>query len=250
VRGRTKVNYVKLGTFPEGMCPHNTRKQMNKSTITTCVIILLITFLASCSKGCHGCHRDTSPETTIVASSVMLEARDIPDEEPAKPTGPKIRRITIGPRTRRIEAVADVPVTSQEKLAEMSKLPPDTFEETDLSSRLREKMLDAYQGREEDIPDVKIYISDMRYDEFVSYYQNLGYKVSTVAVPASQIIEPVLDQRPEMKSKINMADYDNVVIHQVMVDEAGISASDKYIDPDTFEVIDKTFVTKMNKSSR
>ena len=219
----------------------------SRSLAMTATILIFTILFASCSKGCHGCHRDTSPETTIVASSVMLEARDIPDEEPSKPSGPKIRRITIGPRTRRIETTADVPKTSQEKLAEMSQLPPDTFEETDLSSRLREKMLDAYQGREEDIPDVKIYISDMRYDEFVSYYQNLGYKVSTVAVPASQIIEPVLDQRPEMRRKINMADYDNVVIHQVMVDEAGISASDKYIDPDTFEVIDKTFVTKMNK---
>jgi hypothetical protein len=158
-----------------------------------------------------------------------------------------IKRIEIGPSGRREELPTEEELKSAFKPVSVANLPPNTYEETDLSARLREKMMDAYAGQEDSIPDVKIYLSEMKYNEFVDYYRGLGYKVNTMAVPAMQVIEPALEQRPEMAEKINLADYEEIVIHQVMIDDAGISAADKYIDPDTFQVINKTFVTKMNK---
>lgn len=215
-------------------------------TILLFSLIFPLIFLISC-KSCKSCKREAEPEVTISGDTLLLEVEEGEFVEKKDKEDSKIKRIEIGPRkeyrTPEPEAEEEVEYTPPK----ISALPPDTYEETDLSARLREKMVAAYDGQEEAIPDVKIYLSDMKYNEFVDYYKSLGYSVHTVAVPAKQVIEPVLEQRPEMASKINLADYEDVVIHQVMVDDAGISAADKYIDPDTFEVIDKTFVTKMNK---
>jgi len=203
-------------------------------------------------QGCSSCKKDNGePEKSISSSPIELYFEEpIPEPEPIKKKNSKVKYIEIGSSKRILK---DAPKISREKTAEPvdrmveASLPPKTYQETNLTDRLREKIVDAYGGKEEGIPDIKIYISEMKYNDFVSYYKNLGFNVKTVAVPAMQVIEPVLEQRPELASSINLAEYENVVIHQVMVDEVGISAADKYIDPDTFEIIDKTFVTKSKK---
>lgn len=210
--------------------------------LATLLVILIVGSFA----GCRACKKSDEPVVTISAAPVTIEGRA---EEPAAlpaGKGSNVKHITIGPGKGEDEEPAAPQEEPAKKISDVA-LPPNTFEETDLSARLREKMLDAYKGREDDMPDVKIYLSDMKYDEFVNYYKGLGYSVRTVAVPARQVIEPVLDLRPELAGKINLSAYDDVVIHQVMVDDAGISAADKYIDPDTFQVLDKTFVAKVNK---
>lgn len=216
------------------------------------LLLIIVSFI-----GCGSCRRNKEPTTTVTSRPLTLDTREAEKEVDAiEKKGPKIRYIEIGPSKKgeqeaeeegpdkeKINEIAEI----NKKIAEAASLPPETYEETDLTNRLRSKLLEAYGGKEENLPDVKIYTSEMKYDDFVTHYKNLGYKVQTVAVPASQVIEPVLSQRPELAGKINIADYEDVVIHQVMIDELGISAADKYIDPDTFQVIDRTFVTKMGK---
>lgn len=212
------------------------------------LILVLILFFVAHQTSCRSCKKEKEPEVTVSSAQLILQTKGDAPEDETVDKGPKIRRIEIGPSKRESEeSPAEVQPTAAERIKEaIASLPPNTFEESDLTERLRDKLADAY-GSEEDVPDVKIYVSEMKYDQFIDYYKKLGYKTKTVAVPATQIIEPVLAQRPELIDKINLADYENVIIHQVMIDEAGISAADKYIDPDTFEVVEKTFVTKMNK---
>lgn len=215
----------------------------SKHFLKSAVIFLIFVALL------YGCRRNREPEVTISADSVALEMREEKSLPNSVEKKSNIRRIDIGP-SKRLDSETVEPKDEMEEPVRKIRdvvLPPDTYEETDLTNRLREKMMDAYAGKEDSIPNVKIYLSDMRYDEFIKYYKKLGYKVHTVAVPAMEVIGPVLEQRPEMAGKIKVADYQSVVIHQVMIEEAGISAADKYIDPDTFEVIDRTFVTKMTK---
>ena len=225
-------------------------QQMKKTYSKIALIIFLIPF----TSGCRSCLSNKEPDTVISAQSVMLEMRKAKKEDKvavAEEKKPRVRRIDIGPSKRRSEEPEAVPEDASESTVKRSirelALPPETYEETDLTSRLQDKLAEAYGGDEDQLPDVKIYLSEMKYDEFVNYYKDLGYKVQTVAVPAMQVIEPVLEQRPELADKINLADYEDVVIHQVMIDEAGISAADKYIDPDTYEVVNKTFVTRMRR---
>jgi len=212
------------------------------------LLIIIFALLPACKSSCN---RNKEPETTISSGSLALEVRESDKKEiySEKKKRSNIRRIEIGPSKRKIdEPMIREPesVKPVDKMVDVS-LPPRTFVETDLTERLRSKLSDAYGGRKEDIPDVKIYLSEMNYPDFIQYYKGLGYKVHTVSVPASQVIEPVIDQRPELAGKIDISKYEGVIIHQVMVDEVGISAADKYIDPDTFEVIDRTFVTKVKK---
>lgn len=212
-------------------------------------VLLIIPILFLSNMACKSCrYKDAEPET-MISSDTLLMGGSGPEQEIVKDTKPKIRTIEIGPSRRRTEEPVQTIVEQKEtpKKALQELLPPKTYEETDLTSRLQDKMSEAYAGRESEIPDVKIYLSDMQYGEFVDYYRNLGYKVKTITVPASEVIRPVLDQRPDLSKKLNIEDYEGITIRQVMVHEAGISAADKYIDPDTFEVVDKTFVTKMNK---
>ena len=212
--------------------------------IATFLTLSIIIFIS----GCRSCVKSEEPEITIAATPIILEGREIEViAESVIEKKSNIKHITIGPRNKKIKKEYEPEPEVATKKMTQTALPPNTYEETDLSARLRDKMLDAYKGREDQMPDVKIYLSEMNYDEFIAYYKGLGYRVRTVAVPARQVIEPVLNQRPELAGKINIAAYDDIVIHQVMVNEAGISAADKYIDPDTFQVIDKTFVTKVSK---
>lgn len=212
-------------------------------TITTLTLLIALFFL-------HSCKKNNEPVTTITAGPVELHSKEErliqrTEIRNDQQNGGKIYRIDIKGAGDSVEQTVTMP--QDMKPAYKLTIPPDTYEETSLSDRLREKMLEAYAGKESSMPDVKIYLSNMNYDEFIQYYKNLGYKMHTVAVPATDVIDPVLTQKPELAKKINRASYENVVIHQVLIDEAGISAADKYIDPDTFQVIDKTFVTKMNK---
>lgn len=214
---------------------------LNTFAKKSCFIILCIAIF-----GIFSCKRNLEPEVTIEAGPIKLDfEKKIEPKQIAKKLADKkkskIKRIEIGPSGKKESDEISNNEVEQEKI-----LPPNTTVEADLTARLQQKLKDAY-GSSDDMPDVKIYISEMGYDEFISYYQNLGYKVHTVAVPAIQVVEPVLQQKPELADKINLADFENVVIHQVMVDEIGISAADKYVDPNTFQIVEKTFVTKINK---
>ena len=62
-------------------------------------------------------------------------------------------------------------------------------------------------------------------------------------MPASQVIAPLLEEKPELQGKISASNYTGIMINQVIVEGANISAADKYIDPVTYEVVYKTFVT-------
>ena len=83
----------------------------------------------------------------------------------------------------------------------------------------------------------------MSLDSFAKYYEDKGFKVQRTSVPASSVISPLLEEKPELVTKINMSNYQGVDINQVIVEGANISAADKYIDPETYSVVYKTFVT-------
>lgn len=115
----------------------------------------------------------------------------------------------------------------------------------DLTQRLKEKMAEAYGGDMGRVPDAKIYLGTNSLQDFIEFYEQRGYRVQRIAVPVQRILQPVLRDRPELQGKIRLEDYADVVIHQAMVEGTGISAADRYIDPDTYEVVDRLFVTEM-----
>jgi hypothetical protein len=122
---------------------------------------------------------------------------------------------------------------------------PSAFPAEDLTMRLREKMAEAYGGDMKRAPKASIYLSNGTLKEFIGFYEDRGYKVTRVAVPVTRILKPVLRDRPELAGRIRLEDYEGVSVHQVMIEGTGISAADRYIDPETYEVVDRLFVTEM-----
>jgi|GEM_PF-7079231 len=211
------------------------------------ILALVISLTSAAFSACSSC--DDRPAAKIRSDPIIMSGEDFYTEGSKVAEKDGIKRIDI--RSRRNAGGEEGSVGGETATSEMRpvepSLPPETYEDTALTERLREKMKGAYEGRESEMPDVKIYTSNLNYDEFVDYYRRLGYPLDTVEVPASEVIAPVLKQRPELASKINLKDYEGVTIRQVIVKGAGISAADKYIDPDTFAIVDKTFVTKTGK---
>lgn len=106
-------------------------------------------------------------------------------------------------------------------------------------------MAEAYGGDLTKVPDAKVYLGTEELDSFAKFYEQRGYKTGRVTIPVSQIIQAAMRDRPELKERVNLSDYDGIVIEQVMVEGTGVSAANKYIDPDTLKVVDKLFVTVM-----
>jgi len=165
--------------------------------------------------------------------------------QPATQASSNNQRIEI---IGKANAPAEQPATNV--IEDLSKsgpppVPPSTFKADDLTMRLREKMAEAYGGDVKRVPEATIYLSNGTIDEFIDFYEQRGYKVSRITVPVKRILQPVLREKPELAEKIKLDDYGDTVIHQVMVEGTGISAADKYVDPDTYKVVDRLFVTEM-----
>lgn len=190
------------------------------------------------SAGCGGCPSD-SRVTTVGSPQVALE-------KPAPPAPPPVPE----PETVPEKAAVPAPPAPEEVMADLSAaspppVPAGTFEAEDLTMRLREKMAEAYGGDLAKVPQAKIYLSNGTLQELIDFYEQRGYRVQRVSVPVTRILQPVLRDKPDLASRIRLEDYEGVVIHQVMIEGTGMSAADKYIDPDTYQVIDRLFVTEM-----
>lgn len=180
------------------------------------------------------CSRKTDePER---ASSKALElSRPVVEKQEVVKNNVKV--INIGPSK-------EAPRTEERSFeAPSAPLPSDAGFNDALTSRLKEKMKEAFAGRESAMPDVDIYTSATSLESFSRYYEERGYKIQRTSIPASQIIAPLLDEKPELRDKISLGNYAGITINQIIVEGINVSAADKYIDPETYEVVYKTFVT-------
>jgi hypothetical protein len=193
-----------------------------------------MTFLiVSCS--CSSCFNREEVPTRVGSESVTLnQATQAQQASLQQAPGPNIRVINIGPSKK--EGAGG-------KSGAASGLPSDTSLDDRLTSRLKEKLAQAYEGRGAKIPEIEIYTSPMSLQSFSKYYEDKGFKIQRTSVPAGQVIAPLLEEKPELAGKIQMSNYTGININQVIVEGANISAADKYIDPESYEVIYKTFVT-------
>lgn len=180
---------------------------------------------------CSSCFEE---EPAQVSSGTVLLGQVPKAERPVDSSLPKVKVINIGPSK-------DSP--NQTASASASDIPREVNVDDALTSRLKDKLNEAFRGRGTSPPDIEIYTGSMGLDQFSKYYEDKGLKIQRTSVPASQIIAPLLDEKPELAGKINLADYAGVSINQVIVEGENISAADKYIDPETYEVVYKTFVT-------
>lgn len=148
-----------------------------------------------------------------------------------------------GTTTAGESTISIIPTTTPTPPAK-TQAPPGAVEEEALSKRLMDKLKESKIPFNENNPP-KIYVSNQTISEFSSYYESKGQKVSRMSIPASVLIAPLLQEHPELAAKIDVKAMETTVINQVVVEGTGISAADKYIDPDTLQVVDKLFVTDM-----
>lgn len=197
----------------------------------------------------YGCSACQEQESTVVSSATLqlLLPPPVVDE-------PKVAKSSAAPRVYRIDlrgdrsAATDVPpqIGTEPAPVPSAAMPPGAFLDDGLTNRLQERIRES-QGDAAGPIKAQIYTSNQTLDEFVSYYENRGYKVTRVSIPATQIISPALRGNPDLASRVRLEDFENVQINQVIVEGAGISAADKYVDPDSFRMIDRLFITSMGK---
>lgn len=193
-------------------------------------------FLVACAvfiSSCSGCFEE---EPAKVASGTIL-LNQMPKQlpmQPARDGQPNVRVINIGPSK---DVVPETVSSSQ------GQIPKEVTIDSSLTARLKEKLAEAFGGRNSPPPDIEIYTGTMSLEQFSKYYEDRGFKIQRTSVPASQIIAPLLDEKPELADKVSLANYAGVTINQVIVEGANISAADKYIDPETYQIVYKTFVT-------
>lgn len=211
--------------------------------------VRLITIVCSLISwgGCAGCPRRGDDVTSVTSGPVTLQrprtvAETAPSRRPAEPPTPR--------------PAAEAPVASppaapaQDLLSTLVKsgpppVPPNSYVAEDLTRRLREKMAESFGGDLAKVPDAKIYLGVEGLEQFVKFYEPRGYRIQRMTIPASQIIQAAMRERTELATRIDLKDYEGVMIEQVIVEGTGVSAANKYIDPDTFQVIDKLFITVM-----
>jgi hypothetical protein len=182
---------------------------------------------------CGGCSHEE--ETIQVGSStIVLDAGK--SSQNVVPAGPRVRVINVGPS----KDITDAPYGD-------TSIPTEVTPDTALTNRLKERLDQAFAARGGTPPNIEIYTGVLNLDAFAKYYEDRGFKIQRASIPASQVIAPILDEKPELSGKINLSNYAGVSINQVVVEGANISAADKYIDPETYEIIYKTFVT-VNKN--
>ncbi|MBI2343656.1 MAG: hypothetical protein HYV02_04915 [Deltaproteobacteria bacterium] len=199
------------------------------------------------SAGCGGCPHNGA---VTVVSSPPVQLTYAPPPPPPPPPMKKVQEslVSASPPKKAPPRVAEVP--PDEILSDLTSsgpppVPPSAFQADDLTMRLREKMAEAYGGDVSRVPNATIYLSNDTIEGFIDFYEERGYTVTRIAVPVTRILQPVLRDKPELAEKIHLDDYEGITIHQVMVEGTGVSAADKYIDPDTYEVVDRLFVTEM-----
>lgn len=192
--------------------------------------------------GCAGCPRGSDDVISVTGNTVTLDLPPPPPPPPvplATPPPPAVNKTAT--RT----AVPTPDILSTLVKSGPPPVPPGAYMADDLTHRLKEKMAESYDGDLTKVPDAKIFLGTDTLDNFVKFYEQRGYKTSRVSIPANQIIQAATRDRPELANKISPGDYEGVVIEQVMIDGTGTSAADKYIDPDTFQVVHKLFITVM-----
>lgn len=187
---------------------------------------------------CGGCL--TREDEPVQVGSQTLTFETAEKQQPQKSVAPaqnqpRVRVINIGP-SKNTEG-------RQQQADSNQEVPSEVVVDTTLTSRLKERLAEAFEGRGSTPPEVDIYTGSMSIDGFAKYYEDRGFKIQRTSVPASQVIAPLLDEKPELSDKIMLSNYAGIVINQVIVEGANISAADKYIDPETYEVVYKTFVT-------
>lgn len=207
----------------------------------SCLCLILLS-------SCAGCPWRAEEETvtSLESEAITLQLPRPPETAPvAKLTPPPTEPDT--PERPTETAAPEEPAQILEQLAQSGPppVPPGTYVDEALTMRLKEKMAKAYGDDITQVPDLKIYLSNGSLEEMIDFYEERGYQPQRISVPIRRILQPVLRDKPELADRIRLEDYDDMVIHQVMIEGTGISAADKYIDPDTYEVIERVFVTEM-----
>lgn len=210
-----------------------------------CTLLITATF-----NSCSGCREPQSIQ--VSGQSLELEAQKQAQAQQQQATGPRVIEIKAKPYNGSTEktgttvagesTISIIPTNTS--TPPKIQTPPGAVEEEALSKRLMDKLKESKISFNENNPP-KIYVSNQTITEFSSYYESKGQKVSRMSIPASVLIAPLLQEHPELANKIDMNKIENTVINQVVVEGSGISAADKYIDPDTLQVVDKLFVTDM-----
>lgn len=216
----------------------------------TFIALLLHTACSSC-----GLFRGSDDGITSIGSDqITLGLPKPPEPEPpVAPVAPPVavKPVEVAKTERPVEpSVNESEVAPSDILSTLGAggpppVPPGTVQSDDLTMRLKERMAESYGGDIDKVPDAKIYLGNGSLDDFIGFYESRGYHIQRVAVPVKRILQPVLRDRPELADRINLESYGEQVIHQVMVEGTGISAADQYIDPDSFQVVDRLFVTEM-----
>ncbi len=202
-------------------------------------IILPIVLLIACS-----CSSDHEEPVKVSSSSFLQDNTQTQQEVAAhkKLSGPRIRVINIGP-SKDSSSLDGASGEYGGSSRQDTTVPKEFSVDATLTGRLHDKLKEAYASRGGSPPEIEIYTGSQSLDQFARHYEDLGYKILRTSVPAGQVIGPLLNERPELASRISLANYSGVNINQVIVEGANISAADKYIDPVTYEVVYKTFVT-------
>ena len=195
---------------------------------------IIIIFICLLFNGCSSC-RDGEDEPVRIGSQALT--LQVPTIAQSQAKEPNIKVINIGPSKREDGEKTEEPKT------ESGNVPSEVNIDNTLTSRLKEKLEEAFAGKGTKPPEIEIYTGVMSLEDFSKYYEGKGYKIQRTSIPASQIVAPLLDEKPELSSKISLANYAGININQIIVEGLNISAADKYIDPETYEVVYKTFVT-------
>ena len=218
-------------------------------------LIVIGIVITSLQWGCSGCREPESIQVSGQSLELEAQKQATQQAQPPQPTGPRVIEIKARPYTGTTEktgttvagesTISIIPTTTPTPPpVAKTQAPPGAVEEEGLSKRLTDKLKESKIPFNENNPP-KIYVSNQTINEFSSYYESKGQKVSRMSIPASVLIAPLLQEHPELAAKIDVKAMENTVITQVVVEGSGISAADKYIDPDTLQVVDKLFVTDM-----
>lgn len=221
-----------------------------------CVVVLAMTIAVMvASTGCSGCRRETEP-LQVAGQSLALQTKSQPQQPGAQqlPTGPRVIEIKARPYNGTPDKTGSTPAgevavsigspTPLDNSPKITQTPPGSVEEEALTKRLTDKLKESNIPFNDKNPP-KIYTSNQSISEFSNYYEAKGQRVSRMSIPAAVLIRPLLQDHPELAAKVDIDALDKVTINQVVVEGTGISAADKYIDPDTLQVVDKLFVTDM-----
>lgn len=203
-------------------------------------LILLVSLTSFFTASCNSCGSKVEEPTRVSSNALTLQMGSMLKETAPVSNKPNIKVINIGPSK---EEVAKTTTNETPQTASDKDIPKEVAIDSSLTGRLKDKLAQAFEGKGAAPPDIEIYTGVMSLGSFAQYYEGKGYKIQRTSVPASQIIAPLLEEKPELSSKISLNNYAGITINQVIVEGLNISAADKYIDPLTYEVVYKTFVT-------